>query len=502
MRGIYTPVTKIRRQVFAEVAKLAYDGENIDIENIPYKIIPGEIPTYRDSVFKERAIVGERVRLAMGLNLRRVDEHAPLSKGIEDADIPEKYYEPPLINVISFACNACPETAFFVTDNCRKCLAHPCVNVCPVQAVSIIDGKSHIDKDKCLKCGRCKDACPYSAIVKYERPCAASCGVDAIESDHLGRAKINYDKCVSCGQCLVSCPFSAIADKSQIWQLIRAIKAGYEVVAEIAPSFVGQFGPYGTPDRIKKALKMLGFAEVYEVAIGADIGAVEEAHHFAKHIATGEQPFLATSCCPSWSVMAKTKFPTIAPYISNALTPMVATARIIKQKHPDSKVVFIGPCASKKLEASRRTVKSDVDFVITFEELMGMFVAKEIEFSDIESDEPLADATATGRGYAVSGGVAGAITDMIGKLYPELDVNVDRAEGLKNCQKMLALAKAGKRNGYLLEGMACPGGCVAGAGTILPIQKAQQAVAEFKQRSQAQSALDSRYVKQAFQDEQ
>jgi len=106
MRGIYTPVTKIRRQVFAEVAKLAYDGENVDIEDIPYKIIPGEIPTYRDSVFKERAIVGERVRLAMGLNLRKVDEHAPLSKGVEDADIAEKYYEPPLINVISFACNA------------------------------------------------------------------------------------------------------------------------------------------------------------------------------------------------------------------------------------------------------------------------------------------------------------------------------------------------------------------------------------------------------------
>jgi [FeFe] hydrogenase (group B1/B3) len=495
MRGIYTPVTKIRRRVFAEIAKMAYSGEDLSyIEQLPYKIIPGEVAKYRDSIFKERAIVGERIRLAMGLGLRPVGEHQPLANGVEDCAKPEIFYEPPLINVIPFACNACPTTTVEVTNKCRGCFAHPCVSVCPVKAISMVDGKSYIDQDKCIKCGRCTDICPYHAIVKYDRPCAAACGVDAIGSDELGRAKIDHEKCVSCGQCLVSCPFAAIADKSEIFQLIMAIREGNEVIAEIAPAFVGQFGPLATPEKVFEGLKELGFSDVYEVAIGADLGAVEEAHHFAHKVATGEQKFLATSCCPSWSVMAKTWFPEVAECVSDALTPMVATARIIKKEHPNAKVVFIGPCAAKKLEAQRRTVKSDVDFVITFEELMGMFVAKDIEFGDMEPETEPEQATGAGRGYACAGGVADAISNAVKELYPDIDFKVDRAEGLRECRKMMTLAKAGKRDGYLLEGMACPGGCVAGAGTILPIKKAEGSVKLFQKQAASQSATDSPYL--------
>src|SRR5699024_3031465 len=122
------------------------------------------------------------------------------------------------------------------------------------------------------------------------------------------------------------------------------------------------------------------FEEVYEVALGADIGAATEAHHYVEKVATGELPFLLTSCCPSWSMLAKKYFPEMIDSVSNALTPMVATARTIKQKHPDAHVVFIGPCASKKLEAMRSSVRSDVDFVITFEELASIFEAKGIDF--------------------------------------------------------------------------------------------------------------------------
>jgi len=496
LRGIYTPVTNIRRQVFAEVAKLAYEGGDYSrVEEIPFRIIPGEIPTYRDSIFLERAIIGERIRLAIGLSLYPTDQPTHISKGVEESAIAEKVYEPPLINVIPFACNACKEKSVQVTDNCRGCLAHPCTSVCPVKAISIQDGKSIIDDDKCIRCGRCVDICPYHAIVKFNRPCAAACGVDAIESDHLGRAKINYDKCVSCGMCLVNCPFGAIADKSQLFQLIQAIKNGEDVIAEIAPAFVGQFGPLATPERVKAALKLLGFSKVVEVAIGADLGAVEEAHHYIHKVASGEEPFLATSCCPAWSVMAKRDFPEIAPYVSGSLTPMVATARLVKQENPNSKVVFIGPCAAKKLEASRRSVRSDVDFVITFEELMGMFVAKGIEFGDIETDEVLDDATYAGRGYSVAGGVAEAIADCVDSLYPDSDIKLDRAEGLKECAKMLRIAKAGKRDGYLLEGMACPGGCVGGAGTMMSFAKASAAVKEFQNASEEKLAIESKYVK-------
>jgi [FeFe] hydrogenase (group B1/B3) len=481
LRGLYTPVTKIRRQVFTEIARLAYEGGDYSkIEDIPYKITPGETPHYRDSVFKERAIVGERLRLAMGLSLRNAGEHAPISKGIEDCAKSEKYYEPPLISVIPFACDKCAEKSYIVSDNCRGCLAHPCVSVCPVKAVSLVDGRSVIDQEKCIKCGRCKEACPYAAIIKRERPCAAACGVDAIENDHLGRAYINPDKCVSCGMCMVSCPFAAIADKSQIFQLIRAIEENQQVIAIIAPAFVGQFGPSATPDKVKEALKVLGFSQVYEVAIGADMGALAEAHHYVEKV-PNELPFLLTSCCPSWSMLAKKYFPDVIDSISNELTPMVATARYVKELHPNAKVTFIGPCAAKKLEASRKSVRSDVDFVITFEELMGMFVAKEIEFGDLPDTTPLNDATAAGRGYGVAGGVAGAIEACINEYYPGIEVKIDRAEGLGNCKKLLQIAKAGKRQGYLIEGMGCPGGCIAGPGTIIPINKATAALQSFKQ---------------------
>ncbi|MEG0804691.1 MAG: [Fe-Fe] hydrogenase large subunit C-terminal domain-containing protein, partial [Pygmaiobacter sp.] len=110
------------------------------------------------------------------------------------------------------------------------------------------------------------------------------------------------------------------------------------------------------------------------------------------------QPFMATSCCPSWSVMAKKLFPDLAPYISMALTPMVLTARLVKKQHPGEKVVFIGPCSAKKLEASRRTIRSDVDFVLTFEETMGMFEAKGIDFDAITETHTLREGTAAGRG--------------------------------------------------------------------------------------------------------
>ncbi len=461
MRGIYTPLTKIRRQVFAAIAKMAY-SDDCDyaqrIEEIPFEIIPGERATYRDSVFKERAVIGERLRLAIGLPLYPVDRPSPISKGVKESAIAQKVYDPPLINVIPFACDSCKTKTLEVTSNCRGCLAHPCTSVCPVKAVSIVDGQSVIDQEKCIKCGRCKEACPYGAIIQYDRPCAAACGVNAIESDEFGRAKINYDKCVSCGMCLVNCPFGAIADKTQIFQLIQSIKNGDEVIAAVAPAFVGQFGPLATPEKFKDALKELGFYDVYEVAIGADLGAIEEANHYVHKVINGDDPFIGTSCCPSWSVMAKTTFPELADYISGELTPMVATARIIKKERPGARIVFIGPCAAKKLEASRRTVRSDVDFVITFEELMGMFVGKGVEFGDIEAGEPMCDATSAGRGYAVAGGVADAIEKTVKALYPEVEMKIDRAEGLKECTKMLKLAKAGKRDGYLLEGMACPGG--------------------------------------------
>lgn len=476
IRGLDTSVKRIRHRVFVEVARVAYESENVmdDIEAIPYKITPGDVPRYRESIWRERAISSERVRLAMGLSLRPEDQPVHITAGVTKSNISEKYYEPPLMQVIPSACDACKENRYKVTSNCRGCVAHPCLEVCPKGAISMVDGRSHIDQTKCIRCGKCKMYCPYDAIAHESRPCADACGVKAIESDDLGRAYINPDKCVSCGMCMVSCPFGAIADKSQIFQLIRAMKEGKEVIAEIAPAIVGQFGKAG-PKKLKAALMELGFSEVYEVALGADMGAVKEAHHYVSDVVNGDLPFMLTSCCPSWAMLAKLYFPETIKEISTALTPMVNTARTIKQKHPDAHVVFIGPCAAKKLEASRRTVRSDVDFVITFEELSAIFEVRGINPEEMEGI-PLHDATGAGRGYAVAGGVADAVEKCINEYYPDVEVKIEHAEGLADCKKVLMLAKKGKLNGCLIEGMGCPGGCVAGAGTNIPIPKAAQAI--------------------------
>ena len=473
MRGIYTPVTDIRRKVFTEVARMAYEVNELSdyeklMRELPFKIIPGEEKSLRSSIFLERAIISERVRLAMGMSLRPLDESVPASEGLEHSVIADKYYEPPLINVIKFACNACPEKIIKVTAMCQGCLAHPCQEVCPKHAISFRNGKSHIDQSLCVKCGRCVNSCPYSAIVKTERPCAAACGMGAIHSDELGRAEIDYSKCVSCGQCLVNCPFGAIADKGQIYQLIQGFNRGDRIYALVAPAFINQFPGLASTGKLKAALKALGFYDVVEVAIGADLCTVDEAHDFLEEV-PNKLNFMATSCCPAWSMMAKTAFPDLAKNISMTMTPMVFTARMMKQADPEARMCFIGPCAAKKLEASRRTVRSDVDFVLTFEELAGIIEAKDIDVANLEVDPDeidLVHASGAGRGFAQSGGVAKAVADKVKEWHPDMDVKIASAQGLAECKKLLMLAKAGKYNGYLLEGMGCPGGCIGGAGTI------------------------------------
>lgn len=493
MRGLYSSKTKIRHQIFTEIARLAYEGDiEKEMDDLPYKILPGEIATYRDSIFLERAIVGERLRVAMGLPLRNISEHAPISKGVEASLIEEKYYEPPLINIIKFACNSCSEKRVIVTEGCQGCLEHPCQEVCPKQAIHMENGRSVIDQERCIKCGKCLESCPYNAIIKQERPCAKACGMNAIHSDEYGRAEIDYDKCVSCGMCLVSCPFSAIVDKGQIYQTIMALKSDTPVYAIVAPAVAGQFEPELKNTQLRGAFKALGFTDIKEVAVGADLCTIEEAKDFMKEVPE-KIPFMGTSCCPAWSVMAKKTVPQLANCISMALTPMVLTARLLKQEEPDCKIVFVGPCAAKKLEASRKSVRSYVDFVLTFEEVKGMFDAKDVDFASLPEEEPLTQASSDGRGFAVSGGVAAAVVKAVKRMDPDREVKVVSANGLQECKKMLMAAKAGKYNGYLLEGMACPGGCIAGAGTVQTVKKAGVALEKMKKEASFEECMDTSF---------
>ena len=506
MRGVYTNLTDIRRSVFKEVASIMYEvGEHPEwspadvddkFDELPYKILPGDVATYRESVFLERAIIGERIRLAMGLSPQGAESRGRISAGFLEAEgAGLAYYEPPLINVIKFACNACEDNVYRVSNACQGCLAHPCREICPKGAISFKNKKAFIDHEKCVGCGRCASVCPYHAVHHHIRPCAEACGMKAIGSDEHGRADIDEEKCVSCGQCLINCPFGAIADKSQIGQVIHSINHGEEVIATVAPAFVGQFGGKGNVGKLREAFKLLGFAGVEEIAIGADLCAVQEAEDFVEEVIEGDLPFMGTSCCPAWSSMAKMEFPKQADCISMALTPMVLTARMIRTQHPDAKIVFVGPCSAKKLEAMRKSVRSEVDFVLTFEEMAGMMDARGIDYlelpDDNKSDFDIASEDA--RNFAVAGGVAQAVVNVIQRKDPSIEMKVHNAEGLNECRQMLREAARGKWPGYLLEGMACPGGCVAGAGTLQPINKSKAAVQRYAKRSPHKNATDNAY---------
>lgn len=497
MRGIFTPVTKIRREIFAQVAKFAYErdmdsADMTDYYNIPFYISPGETPQYRDSVFLERAVARERVRLAMGMDIRPRDTYVDLADGFESVDRNVSIKEMPIVNVIPFACQACPTKTYRVSTTCRRCIAHPCKSVCPKKCITIGPKGAIIDEDVCVRCGRCQQACPYSAILSFDRPCALACGANAIGSDELGRAVIDKEKCVSCGLCMANCPFGAIADKSDIFQIINAIRSGQKIVAEIAPAFVGQFGPLATPGKIFNGIKALGFTDVVEVAIGADVSSMHEAREFLE-LVPEKQPFMGTSCCTAWEAYARKVLPDdMAKYISGSSTPMVASAEVIKQSYPDAKVVFIGPCVAKKIESLEPEVQPWIDFVLTFEELMGMFVARSIELSQMDEIFESPMASKFGRNYAVAASVAPAILACIQELAPERgEVPYQHADSLVDCKKMLMSAKAGKLDGYLLEGMACPGGCVGGAGTLAPLNQATRAVNQFANESEYTSAMDN-----------
>ncbi|NCD07869.1 MAG: 4Fe-4S dicluster domain-containing protein [Negativicutes bacterium] len=494
MKESYNDIIKIRRMVFADIARIAYD--DVDLKKLgdeTYRLIPGEKAHYRENVFRERAVIGERLRLALGLDARTAAETGPISEGIEEIDVDTRVYTPPLVSVIKIACEACPTRTVIVTDNCRKCLAHPCKNVCPKNAITIEKRGAVIDQAKCIKCGRCKNECPYHAIVEYDRPCSASCGVKAIGSDYLGRAEIDDSKCVACGNCIQECPFGAISDKSEIYQLIKTIKSGKEVYAIIAPSFAGQFGALTTPEQVFAGIRQLGIQEVVEVGLGADITTLNEANEFIETVPEKE-PFMGTSCCYSWKLMVEKNFPEINDYISESSTPMVYSSHYIKKNHPDCKVVFIGPCISKKLEALQEHVKDYVDFVITFEELMGMFVSQGIEPSEIEVDGKIEQASVTGRGYAVGGGVAHAVEARIHEINPDRDVKIECAEGLADCVKLMKLAKAGLKNGMLLEGMACNYGCIGGPGTVVTAARARKSVADFAKESPFSSPSENKNI--------
>ena len=467
MKIFDTYVQVLKYKVLMEIIKKA---DNDDLQScytdIPKIIVPGPKPLARCCVYKERAVVEERIKLALG--------------GDDD--------NPNSVEVLEVACDECPIEGIYVTPACRGCIVHRCVEVCPKGAISIVNQKSVVDKEKCIECGKCTEACPYSAIIMQKRPCINACKVDAISIGENKKARIDNDKCISCGACVYQCPFGAISDKSFILETLDILKKSdnnknYKVYAVIAPAIAGQFVGV-KPEQIVTGLMKLGFHQVVEAALGADIALYKEAEEFK------EKGILTTSCCPSFVMYVEKYFPELSKYVSSSVSPMVYTAQLIKKSDPSAKVIFIGPCTSKKMEYRMEKTEGAIDSVISFEELQAFLDARDIVMEELE-ETVLDNASYYGRIFASSGGITKGITKIAKEYFDVDDIKPVTMNGIQECRANLLKLKMGKSLDNFFEGMACDGGCINGALCIHHGPKNIKEVEKFGQQAKEQSIENS-----------
>ena len=464
-----TKVQHLKYKVLREVARQAWNDTLLEkVLDIPRIIVPGKTPTMRCCVYKERAILAERVRIAMGGNKERSN----------------------VIEVIDIACDECPAAGYEVTDSCRGCLAHRCEDVCRRGAISFDHNHvAHIDKTKCVECGQCASVCPYSAIANRKRPCQNACRIKAITINEDNAAEIDDSKCISCGACVYQCPFGAISDRSFILNVIDLLKKSeqgkkYKLYAIVAPSISSQF-TYAKLGQVISGLKALGFHTVVEAALGADMVAQAESRELA------EKGFLTSSCCPAFVAYIRKSFPDLVPLVSHNLSPMAAIAKYIRETTENAKTVFIGPCTAKKMEAQLESVKPYIDAVMTFEELQALFDSRDLDITTLE-ESVLDNASYFGRIFARSGGLSDAVREGLKEQGLDgFEFRPVSCDGIEACKKALMMKSRNLLDANFIEGMACVGGCIGGAGCLTHGPKDKMQVDRYGQEALEKTIHDA-----------
>ncbi len=450
----------MRRELMIRLVRAFDDGTlEQELDQIPIKLRPKDGNSSRCCIYHDRAVLKYRLMALLGFSCEEEkDEARSLASYKQEADQRKSIEKKPVLTVCSAGCSGCPDSKFMVTENCRGCFARPCTFNCPVSAVSMIGQTSHIDQSKCIKCGKCMQVCPFHAIVKTSVPCEEACPVGAIRKNEHGRAEIDFEKCVFCGKCFAACPFSAIMEKSQILDVLNQLKKREsKVVAMIAPSAYSQFP--GTIEQLFTAIKQLGFDDVMEVALGAELTTAHEAREFQEKMAAG-QKLMTTSCCTAYVNLVHRHLPDFAKYVSSTPSPMKYAAELVRKESPDAITVFIGPCIAKRMEALYTDL---VDYVLTFEELGAILAGRKIDIMTQEAWKLTHPADELARNYAHSCGVSDAVLADLMKDQPDFKLNSKFINGIdKKTLMQLKLFASGKIPVNFLEVMACNGGCING----------------------------------------
>ena len=452
--------TFLRRELMIRLVRAFDDGTlEHEIDRIAIRLRPKSGSPSRCCVYHDRAVIKYRLMALLGVMVEaETDEAKPLSAYLTDRGAsPDRDLEMSPLSVCGPACSGCPDARVVSTPNCRGCFARPCVYNCPKKAVEVVDGRSVIDQSKCIKCGKCISACPYHAIVKTTVPCEEACPVNAIRKNEDGVAEIDFRRCIFCGKCFRACPFSAVMERSQLLDVLKAMKRGDRLVAMVAPSAERQFP--GKIEQLLTACAKAGFADVVEVALGAERTTAHETEEFLGRMSKDTKTFMTTSCCPAYVNLVAKHLPDLIDHVSLTPSPMVYAREIVKERDPEAKTVFVGPCVAKRSEARRKSV----DYVLSFEELGAILAGRKIDVMTCEPWPVPRPASVTARNFARSCGVTEAVLAEAAQKAGVPEFVSKQIDGIdrKTCAMMKMFA-SGKVPVNFLEVMACSGGCVNG----------------------------------------